>query len=369
MNDPAIQRWRGFGKQVNSASLQFSDYLNSPQYYTYKAGNTYTISNTGRPSSIVTIKNSATAGLYNYTPHVYNGNFNFFKLWTRYFTRSYPNNSLLQAKGEVGVWLIKDGKKRPFLSRGALTTRYDLDKVIQVNKADLDKYQTGAPIKFAQYSILRSPRGTIFLLVDDTRRGFTSQEAFRKIGFNPEEIINASWDDINVYTEGAPITEDSEYATGALLQDKTTGGIYYVSEQTKAPLLDRVLLETRFKRKSIFQVEPEKLARYKTIGPALFTDGEILTADNSPAVYVIDKMKKRAVLSADAFLALGYKWENVISVPSKIIALYEDGEPLGKNYEEQEIEIMDPMTSLNFDISSATTTDDLEKEIDAVLNP
>ena len=375
MSDPAIQRWRGFGKQINSASLQFSDYLNSPHHYSYKAGNTYIISNTGRAPSTVTIQNNATAGLYNYTPHVYNGNFNFFKLWTRYFTRSYPNNSLLQIKGESGVWLINDGKKRPFLSRGALTTRYDLDKVIQVNKSDLDKYPTGAPIKFAQYSILRSPKGTIFLLVDDTRRGFTSQEAFRKIGFNPEEVINASWNDIDAYKEGAPITEDSEYPTGALLQDKSTGGIYYVSEGTKAPLLDRILLDTIFRRKSIFPVEPKKLASYETVGPAIFPDGEILTANNSPAVYIIDNKKKRAVISANAFLDLGYKWENVISVPSRIIDLYEDGEPLGKAYEESNIEIIDPMADTIIDPLSADETqdndidDELDEEINDILNP
>lgn len=375
MNNPAIQRWRGFGKQINSASLQFSDYLNSPRYYSYKAGNTYIIPNTGRAPSTVTIQNNATAGLYNYTPHVYDGNFNFFKLWTKYFARLYPNNSLLQAKGESGVWLIEDGNKRPFLSRSALTSRYDLSKIIQVDKSDLDKYPTGAPIKFAQYSILRSPRGTIFLLVDDTRRGFTSQEAFRKIGFNPEEIIDASWKDINAYTEGEPITEESSYPTGALLQDKVTGGVYYVSEGTKAPLLDKILLKTRFKRKSIFPVDPKKLASYKTVGPAKFLDGEILTADNSPAVYVIDHMKKRAVLSADAFLDLGYKWENVISVPSKILNLYEDGAPLGKPYEEQEIEVIDPMASTTIDSSIATgsektdDSDELKEEINDMLNP
>ncbi len=372
MNNPAIQRWRGFGKQINSASLQFSDYLNTPHHYSYRAGNTYTISNTGRPASSVTIQNNATAGLYNYTPHVYNGNYNFFKLWTKYFTRSYPNNSLLQVKGESGVWLIKDGKKRPFLSRGALTTRYDLPKVIPVNKSDLDAYITGDPIKFAQYSVLRSPKGTIFLLVDDTRRGFSSQEAFRKIGINPEEVINASWDDINVYKEGSPITEDSTYPTGALLQDKTSGGIYYVLEGTKAPLWDRVLLETKFRRKSIFPVDSAKLAEYKTVEPAIFSDGEILTAHDSSAVYVIDNKKRRAVISADAFLKLGYKWENVISVPSNIINLYDLGEPLGKVYEEQEIEVIDPMASTTVDMLIVSGTDAdtvLEDEINNVLNP
>lgn len=374
MNDPAIQRWRGFGRQVNSAALQFYDYLQNSQYYTYKAGHTYSIANTDRPTSLVAIQNQATAALYNYTPHVYNGNFNFFTLWMRYFTRSYPNNSLLQAKGESGVWLIKDNQRRPFLSRGALTSRYDIKKIIQVNKVDLEKYPIGPPIKFAQYSILRSPRGTVFLLVDDTRRGFASQEAFRKIGFNPEEIINASWEDINTYKEGSPITATSTYPTGALLQDKTTGGIYYVSEGTKAPLWDKVLLQTKFKHKSIHAVNPEELKRFQTIAPAIFGDGELLTPSNSPAVYVIDNKQKRPIVSADAFLDLGYKWDNIITVPKQIIDLYPTGEILGKEYQETDIEIIDPLATSTASIitanTSSTTVDQAtQAEINDILNP
>ena len=33
---------------------------------------------------------------------------------------------------------------------------------------------------------------------------------------------------------------------GALLQDKSTGGVFYVYEGTKAPLWDAVLLKTKF---------------------------------------------------------------------------------------------------------------------------
>ena len=370
-------RWQGFGKQVNSAALQFFDYMENPQNYTYRSGMTYTISNTGRPPSLVTPLNQATAALYNYTPHVYNGNYNFYKLWMRYFTRNYPNGTLLQAKGEAGVWLIQNGKKRPFLTKGALTSRFDINKVVQVNKSDLDKYLTGDPLLFPQYSLVRSPRGTVFLIVDDMRRGFVSSEAFRMIGYNPEEIINASWDDINAYVEGPNLTATSTYPTGALLQDNTTGGIYYVTEGTKAPLWSAVLLKTKYRWKSITAVSPEKLASYTTVEPAIFGDGELLTSDISPAVYVIDNMKKRPIVSGKIFEELGYKWSNIISVPTKILDLYEEGEAISEIYTDEEIDIDDGKASSTLDIigtstdeSLATTTDEqLSEEINAILNP
>ncbi len=370
-------RWQGFGKQVNSAALQFFDYMKNPHHYTYQAGHAYTITNTNRPSSTIIPANKATAALYNYTPHVYNGNYNFYKIWMRYFTRNYPNGSLLQAKGEPGVWLIQNNKKRPFVTKGALTSRFDINKVIQVNKTDLDKYLTGASIKFPQYSLIRSPRGTVFLLVDDKRRGFASSEAFRKIGFNPEEIVNADWDDINAYEEGTPITATSTYPTGALLQDNNTGGVYWVSEGTKAPLWDAILLKTKYKNKSVTAVSPEKLASYTTVEPAIFGNSELLKSDASPAVYVIDEEKRRPIISGKLFEELGYKWENIINVPLKILELYEEGEPINEIYNEEKLEEIDlnKKTSTTTEQSSATSTDrnlatsTLEEEIQDILNP
>ncbi len=321
-------RWQGFGKQVNSAALQFRDYIDNPQYYTYKAGNTYTFTNTDAEPMTVTPANQATAALYNYTPHVYNGNYNFYKIWQRWFTKIYPDGSLLQASGEAGVWLLQNGLIRPFLSKSALVSRFDINKIIIVNKSDLDKYEKGTPIKFAQYSLVKSPRGTIFLIVDDKKRGFTSMEAFRKMGFNPEEVVSAAWEDINYYADGPNITATSTYPTGALLQNNKTGGIYYVIDGIKYPLIDKIFLTTKFKSKKIIAVTPAELDGYETAKPYLFGDGELLKTKDSPYTYVISGGKKLLITSDKVFTSLGYKIENVIIVPSSILYLYEAGTPL-----------------------------------------
>lgn len=323
-------RWKGFWKQVNSASLQFYSYIDEPHLYKYQVGGTYTFTNPyatiNKEPTVVTPANLATAALYNYTPHVYNGNYNFYKIWQRYFTRSYTDGSLLQAEGEPGVWLIQNGQKRPFHTRSALISRFDENKIIIVNKADLDAYPKGAPIKFSNYSLVRSPRGTIFLLVDDKRRGFATSEAFRKIGYNPEEVMSASWEDINSYQEGKPLTATSTYPTGALLQNNKTGGVYWVFEGEKAPLLDAVFLKTEYKRKEIIPVTPEELASYITIDPILFKNGELVKSPNSNAVYLISDNTKRPFISGKIFEDLGYKWENIITVSPKVLYFYGDGE-------------------------------------------
>ncbi|MBU0636694.1 MAG: hypothetical protein ABH818_00500 [Patescibacteria group bacterium] len=331
-NASCNQRWQGFWKQINSASLQFRDYMDNPHLYAYKANNTYTFTNPygtiNKEPVLVTPENQATAALYNYTPHVYNGNYNFYKLWQRYFTNNYFDGSLLQAQGEQDIWLIQNNKKRLFANKSVLISRFDINKIIQINKADLDKFETGTSIKFPQYSLIKSPRGTIFLLVDNKKRGFTSSKVFRKMGFNPTEVLNASWDDINAYADGLPLTATSTYPTGALLQDTKTGGVYWVIEGTKAPLIDKIFLTTKFNKKKIIKATTKELANYKKIAPILFDDGELLKSNISSAIYVISNNKKRLITSNEIFKQIGYKLENIITVTPKILYLYPEGKPI-----------------------------------------
>lgn len=319
------ERWRGFGKQVNAAALQFYDYIVNPRYYRYQVGQVYTVTNTGKEPSEIIPANKATAALYNYTPHVYNGNYNFWKLWQRYFTQLYPDGSLLQAVGEETVYLVQSGRKRPFSSKGALVSRFDLNKIVAVRKEDLNNYPDGTPIKFQQYSLVQAPSGAIYLLVDDKRRGFTSQKAFAKMGFNKQEVVKGTWEELAVYKESTPITATSTYPTGALLQDKKTGGVYWVEDGGKFPVWDRQILSNKFAKRRIIPVDDKELAAYKTGEPVKLDNGSLIKVDGNPNVYLIDRGQKRQIASERIFNYLGYNWANIITVNAKHFELYANG--------------------------------------------
>jgi hypothetical protein len=321
--------FQGFGKQINSAALQFRWYMLNPQQYNFKVGETYTFSNrlgtiSNEPME-VTIENKATAALYNYTPHVYNGNYNFWRIWNRYFpSQGYPEGTLLYVDDQY--WLIENGERRLFENMGALVSRTDPRKALSIDRSGLSAYSEGVPIRFPNFSILMSPDGRLYLLVDDKKRLFSSTESFRRLGFNTEEIMQAAWRDINSYKNGKEITIISAYPTGALLQNKNTGGIYWVEEGSKAPILDKVFLKTKFAGREIIGVDPEELNSYYTVPPVIFPSGELLKSAESPAVYLIDGKDKRAFSSGEIFEELGYQWSNIITVPERILSLYPDGD-------------------------------------------
>jgi len=326
--------YKGFGKQVNSAALQFLAYINEQDHYTYKAGQTYTFSNPygtiSKEPMVVTPLNKATAALYNYTPHVFNGNYNVYKLWNRYFPKGnvilYPDGSILQVKDDPGIWLIENGKKRPFLSYSAFASRFKTDQIITITKDELDNYAPGEAIKFANYSLVQIPDKTIYLLVNKEKRPFASLAVFKKIGFNPEEIEKASSSDLAIYTTGKPITATSTYVTGVLMQDIKTGGIFYVVDGTKAPLTDKILLTTKFKGKKIIKATPKTLNAYTKVDPVMFDDGTLVKTDSFPTVYLISNKQKRPFADETIFKKLGYNSKNIITVSSKFLYNYVQGE-------------------------------------------
>jgi hypothetical protein len=330
-------RWHGFGKQVNSAALQFLAYMQYPNRYPYRQGKAYVFNNNSgtiyNQPLMVTPANYATAALYNYTPHVFNGNYNVWRLYQRYFPESvhtpiarYPNGSLLQVKDQPGVWLIQNGQKRPFLSWGALTSRYNPNRIITIDESELDAYYKGAPLKYPNYSLLRSPQGEIYLIVDDEKRLFATNEIFKHFGFHPDEIIDVSSVDLSYYQVGNPITNESTHITGALLQDPRSGGVFYVHDGQKAPINDRVVLEMKYPHMTIYPATVELLNSYTTIDPVLFNDGNLLKSRTVSTVYLIADGQKRPFISGKVFEDMGYKWENIIEVSPQHLYLYPFGE-------------------------------------------
>src|SRR3989338_2500709 len=128
MDDPSIQKHKGFGIQVDSAAAimrWYYDHVNREPWIK-QAFQTYLID-----GQSVQPANLATAFLYTYTPHIH-GNQNFWNLWQRWFEQVYPNGSLLKATDDATVYLIQDGKKRPFANFSALITRFDPKYIITV---------------------------------------------------------------------------------------------------------------------------------------------------------------------------------------------------------------------------------------------
>ncbi|MBI4992869.1 MAG: D-alanyl-D-alanine carboxypeptidase [Candidatus Magasanikbacteria bacterium] len=323
MDDPAIQKHKGFGTQVDSAAGIIRWYYDNAviEPWVKKADQLYIIDGqTVKPT------NQATAFLYTYTPHL-QGNKNFWQLWQNWFGQVWPDGSLVKSADDPSVYLIDKNKKRKISSMSALASRFNPKLILTVPASELNNYFDGSPIDFPNYSILKQA-DNYYLLDYDSLRPFASAELVKKIGYNPEEFIEIAPADVQNYSIGAAVTDEVLDIAGELARVKITNELFYLKNGAYHPIVNEQIAKNNFPDLQIKKITVESLQNYKEGAPIKFNDGALVGVKTTGQVYVIENGKKRYIPSELVFNRLGYNWENVNWVDELTTFLHEDGAPL-----------------------------------------
>lgn len=278
---------------------------------------------------LITPANFVTSILYTYTPHP-GGNYSFWKIWNGYnftLTKFYPNGSVLRASNGKSMYLIANGLKRRFASMSAFLSRYSLNQVITVSADQLAQYDDGRDISFANYSLVSPPTGGVYLLVDDTKRPIKSKQAFLAAGFQNDEVIKVKWTDLQSYLDGEPITPDNIYPSGILMQNKKTGAVYFVKDKIKHGVMSSAIYKSRFGIQKPIRVQPAALAAYPDGALIGFKDGDLVQSKTGGPIYFISNGNRLPIASWAAAKAYGFDKiiKTVIKADDKALALH----PLG----------------------------------------
>ncbi|MBI5254816.1 hypothetical protein HY932_03510 [Candidatus Falkowbacteria bacterium] len=321
LTDPTKAIFKGFANQIDRCAGLMRWYVeNQTLSWLKKVGGAYTID-----GQDIVISNQATANLYNYTPHV-TGNFNLWDIWGDFYGDTislpsapiYPDGSLLKVKDDPTIWLIQKNKRRAFTNWPAFVSRYDTKMIVQIDKTELLKFEQGKDIKLAQYSLLQLPTGGRYLVDGLTIRRFESNDVFKSLGFNPEEITKVDEIDIMGYVLGEPITIKDSFPLGGLLQDKTIGAVFYLKNGVKYPIWGKDIMLFNYPTLKIVKVSPKELDKYKTGDPVLPKDGALVKVFDNDAIYVVANGIRRLV-PTNVFTKLGYDNKNVMVVSKQIM--------------------------------------------------
>jgi hypothetical protein len=340
MNDPRIQKFKGFGNQLHYAAKRIREsYLSD----LLTKGRTVSGVGPGIPIQIdnktIIPANFVTSSLYTYTPHLH-GNENFVRIWDKWFTKVFPSGSVLEDRETKDLWLIQFGTKRPITSKTAFYSRFNPQNLVPINTSDLQTYPVGTPISFPNYSLLRKENtSTIYLIVDDTKRGFLSQEAFRSHGFSPDEIVDVTAKELSAYSEGVPITANTKHPSGMLLQSNTTNGVFHVINGRKHPIVSMEVLNANFPSANIVPVDDENLAAYETSDFVKFQDGTLVGTKDAPEVYVIENGLRRHITDEATFLTYGWQWNQIVWTNKNTVLIHELGDPLSSSFTEFESDL------------------------------
>ncbi len=321
LNDPNVLKFKGFQTQVEKAAGALSYYMETTKNWLKQAGIIYNID-----SIPVIPANRATAGLYTYTPH-FRGNYNFWRIWQRWFSQKYPDGLVVQIKDDDTIYLVQNGQLLPFKNRAILYSRYNKKNIVLADKIELESYKIGPEIKFINFSLVKTEKGKTYLLVNDQKR-LVDKTAFRYYGFRNDEVVKVKETDMAAYTDGTPVPTKAKYPLGALMQDTKTKNYYLVTDSIKHPIFDKNIIAVNFPSRQLKKVTTAALVKFKEGEPIIFQDGTLLKTKDAAEVYLISNSLRRLIADETTFDALGLEQENIIVTNEKTLSLHPLGEPI-----------------------------------------
>jgi len=322
--DEKVAKHKGFAIQVDDAAYVYDWYYkNKDASNVKKMGVTQNIDGTA-----VVPKSWATAFLYTYTPHLH-GNENFVTIWKSWFKQNYPNGTLLKSDKTGEVWLIQNKVKRKFKSQTILITRADPSMIITIPDSELSNYTAGSDISLPNYSLLKN--GSNYYLLDyDTLRPFASYDVVKQLGYNPQEVVEVTSSDLVGLTTGKIITADA-YAPAGIIYKITDldNKLYLIKNNIAYPLLHNAVATANYKNLTTVEKKLVDLRKFEMSGDMkTFDDGVVLQVKETGDLFVIEDGMKRKFESEKAFLAMGYKKNNIVEIDRISSFFLTDSDPI-----------------------------------------
>lgn len=312
----------GRGPLVDAQNNAFG---NGNRVRTSRMGETITLENTGSslnnppPTQTVTLSNFATTALYRYTPHVYNGNYNFSRFFIAWF--KYANGTLLGI-GDGKIFVVDNGLRRPISSFVITQRGLDVAREITVSSLELADYPLGEVMTPKEGTVIKNSAGQHYLIEADSRKLLSSFVATqRKLDLAAAQVLPD--EEVASYKDGGVALP----AEGTLVKSRDNPAVYLISNSERRPLTLFVFLERGFKFASVLTAESGELDTYPT-GPVLPPlDGTLLKAADSPAVYHVGNGKLEP-LTLFVFQQQKFSFNNVITVKPAELALWVVGKPM-----------------------------------------
>ncbi len=301
-------------------------YGNGNRIRTARMGDTITIENTqGGPNNapsaqVVTLSNFATTALYRYTPHVYNGNYNFTKFFTAWFR--YPNGTLIQVAGDPKIYVIDNSLKRQ-ISQLVITQRgLNLGGLVSVSASELAQYQSGDVMPPKDGTLLKNSLGQLFVIEDSARKNISSFVAAQR-KLDPVAAVIVPDDEITSYKDGGRALP----LDGTLVKSSDNPAVYIITNDQKRLLSGFIFKQRGLKFADVLTAQPGELDTYPAGLLMTPLDGTLVKSAASPAVYHVGNGKLEP-LTLFVFTERGFRFKDVVSIAAGEIAEWEVAKPM-----------------------------------------
>lgn len=299
---------RGPGVDANNQTF------GTPIVRTSRVGDTITLDNTQGPpndaaaTQTVTLSNLATAALYRYTPHVYNGNYNFWKFFSTWF--KYQNGQLLKISGDNNIYIINNGAKQLMVSFVLATRGINplTANILNVSPDELSDYQSGPPLAPSDNTV-------VFDSVDPTKQLFVfenavkhpvSQFVLKQRGLDPNLSFGAAKSDLDLFETGSLLPPRD----GTLVKGNTSQAVYVIENGQRMALTAFTFNQYGYSFKNVVTLPQSEVDSYASGGFLLPKNGTLLSIGTSSQFYQLQDQVLHKI-SLNVFKLYKFSFKNI----------------------------------------------------------
>ena len=274
----------GRGPMVDANGSTFGS---SPKVKVSRVGDTITLNNTQGPpnnapaSQTFVLANSATAALYRYTPHVYNGNFNFWRFFNEWFR--FTNGSLIKLEGQDTIFYIDNGSRRA-VSGTVLTQRgLDVRNTFTVSQVEINEFPIAAPLPPPEGTIVAPASGGKYYLVSDNQLHELSAFVAQSRSLNLNNAVFLPDSEVTNYAINDPASPPEK----TLVKGTGSPLVYYVEGNKLRPISGYVFGQRKFSFGNVLNASDADVAALPKGQPLPPLDGTLVISQSSPLVYYV----------------------------------------------------------------------------------
>jgi hypothetical protein len=237
-----------------------------------------------QPTQSVVLQNNSTAALYRYTPHVYNGNYNFWKFFDQWFR--YQNGSLLRLPSDNNTYIINNGLKSLIPNFVIQSRQLNPGNIITVSPTELSSIDAGPTYGPADNVIIKidSDLTNKLYVFENSQKHPISSFVLSQRGLVAASALTVSKPEADLFSTAELLTPKE----GTVIKGDASGTVYVITDKKKMALSGFTFKQYGYTYKSINVLPQDEVTQYTDGGFLLPKNGTLVKANNNPAVYQID---------------------------------------------------------------------------------
>lgn len=246
------------------------------------------------PQQGITLSNNATAALYRYTPHVFNGNYNFWKFFNAWF--KYPNGTLIKLASASDIYIIQNGLKQlvpPFVAeaRGLI-----MSSTITVSPTEFASFKTDlilGPLDNTIVAVSGDAQKYVFI---GSIKHPASDLVIKQRGLDPANTLAISALDSALFQNGSVLPPKD----GTIVRGQKDSAVYLVQNGSLQMFSAFTFSQRKIPSKKITVILDAEVATYPKLGFVAPLDGTLFKSKGSQTVFLTQNGLKQPV-TAEVF--------------------------------------------------------------------